>query len=97
MGHRHRVDEIKTNKFLIDYQSKTTDSYQDISDISGLRYDNVVKCFRNPCGVGALAMLRVCNVLHIPQEEGYQEWLRTHLERKQKSCHEKWQDAFKRS
>ena len=95
MGYRHRADEIKTNKFLMDYQAKTTDSYQDISDISGLRYDNVVKCFRNPCGVGALAMLKVCKVLHIPYELGFKEWLRCHLERKKNSCINKWQEALK--
>ena len=93
MGHRHNKSEIKTNKFLMEWQAKTSDSYQDISDISGLNYDSVVKCFRNPGGVGASTMLKVCKVLHIPLELGYAEWDRVHLENKHFNCLQKWNSA----
>lgn len=85
--------DLKTNKFLMEWQAKTDDSYQDICEISGLRYDNVVKCFRNPGGVGAAIMLKVCKVLHIPLDLGYAEWNRVHLENKEFNCLQKWNSA----
>ena len=91
---RRRKDEIKTNKFLIEWQEKGDDSYSDISTISGVAYDTVVKCFRNPSTVGADKFLRISRVLHIPQELAYQEWVRLHLERLTSSCIAKWAKAL---
>ena len=77
------------------YQDKSTDSYSDIANISGLKYDSIVKCFRDPAGVGALIMLKICRVLHIPFDKGYDEWLRVHLEKKKAACERKWAAALK--
>lgn len=94
MIRRTRKDGIKTNKFLIEWQEKTDDSYADISTISGVAYDTVVKCFKNPSTVKALKFLKVCKALHIPYDLGYAEWFRLHSKRVKESCESKWSTAL---
>ena len=89
-----KTKNVKTNKMMLEYKNQGTDSYEDLSKITGLPYTSVVKVFRDPGGVGAEIMSKVSKALHIPEEEAKAEWLRCHLERERNTRSLKWDREY---
>lgn len=88
------INMAKMNPVLTKYKEECGDTYKEIAKFAGITTDRVIKCFRNPGGVGAKTMVGVAKAIHMPLQEAKKMWMDHHMSREKSTRLEKWERAI---